>query len=91
MAGPKYQPSRHVVTTFRGALAFRGQERGCQVVAARGVRLKSKSPWTWDQANKRGLMRDVRSRFNVMSAGGRSWFHSVVGKLAAEVHNPAIK
>jgi hypothetical protein len=23
---------RHVVTTFRGALAFRGQERGCQVV-----------------------------------------------------------
>ena len=34
-------------------------------------------------------MRDVRSRFNVISACGRSWSHSVIGKLGAVVYGGA--
>jgi hypothetical protein len=32
------------------------------------VRLKSKVPWTWAHADSFGLMREPRSRFNVISA-----------------------
>ena len=53
--------------------------------------VKVEIPWTWDQADRRGLIRNVRRRFNVMSACGRSWSHKVRGKSAAVVHNPAMK
>ena len=39
---------------------------------ARGVRLKSKIPLSWASADKRGLMRDGRSKLRVSVAWGRS-------------------
>jgi hypothetical protein len=37
------------------------------------VQLKSKVLWTWAHADNFGLMREPRSRFNMISGCGRSW------------------
>ena len=56
-----------------------------------GVLLKSKLPWSWLQAERFGLMREVRSKLSVMTAWGRSLSQRYSGKFLSVLQRPAMK
>ena len=54
--------------------------RTCVPEGARGVQLKPKAPFSWASADRRGLMQDCRSRFNVSVDCGMSLSQRCNGK-----------
>ena len=58
---------------------------------ARGVRLKSKAPLNWASVDRRGLMRDCWSRFNVSVACRMSLSQRFSRKEGSQLMMPAIR
>jgi hypothetical protein len=77
------------------AVQFKSRADVCDDATARGtkgVRLKSKVPWTCAHADTFGLMHDPRSSFNVISAWGMSRTQRWMGKFLSTLQrSPAIK
>ena len=55
-----------------------------------GVRFKSKSPFRYASADRRGFMQAVHRRFNVISACWMILFHKWREKFVSQIKSPAM-
>ena len=66
-------------------------ESRVELDVAKGVALKSWTPWICSCADRFGLIRDVRNIFRVSSAWSRRRHHKCSGKFLSTEHKPLIK
>jgi len=60
-------------------------------MGASGVRLKSYVPLSWAHADRRGLIRDARSKLIVKFACGINLHHNLMGQFGSMWHNPDVR